>query len=186
MSIRLLLWGWVALLFFVGAYLTFSGQSSASIAVPSQPTVAGVTIVPASLTKDGVPTKLGALSLTQMVTGLGALAEFTQLHGQGLELVGGYRADYGDASGKATLWVAQAKDSASAQSQLDAMAQKIERSNATFQNLQPLDISGRTLYQADGQGQKHFFYAVNDKVVWLAADANQAAEVLHSLWSAVK
>ncbi len=35
-------------------------------------------------------------------------------------------------------------------------------------------------------GQQHFFYAVNDKVVSLAAAPELAPDVLHSLWSAVK
>lgn len=191
MSIRYFLWVLVAALAFFGVYLIWSGQSmSATPAANRNPSPnavpANVTIVPASLTKDGMPAKLGALSLTQSAIGASALAEFAQLHGKGFDLVGGYRADYADGNGKATLWVGQAKDASVAQAMLDAMAQKIGPNNAMFQNLQPLDISGRTLYEADGQGQKHFFYAVNDKIVWLAADPVQAADVLHSLWSAVK
>ncbi|MBI5034808.1 MAG: hypothetical protein HZB51_30155 [Chloroflexi bacterium] len=191
MSIRYLLWVFVAALAFFGLYLIFTGSTPPSVpvanSVPQSNAIpANVTIIPASLTKDGVPAKLGALTLTQSQTGAYALAEFAQLHGKGFDLSGGYRADYAEGNGKATLWVGQAKDASSAQAMLDAMAQKIGPSNAMFQNLQSLDISGRTLYEADGQGQKHFFYAVNDKIVWLAADPAQAASVLHSLWSAVK
>ena len=191
MSIRLGLWVLVAVMALVGVNLIWSAPAPQSISIaPNSPksnaVPASVTIVPVALTKDGVPAQLGALSLTQTELGANALAEFAQLHGKGFDLVGGYRADYAGEGKQATLWVGQAKDSASAQAMLDAMAQKIGPSNAMFQNLQSLDISGRTLYTADGQGQKHFFYAVNDKIVWLAADATQAADVLHSLWSAVK
>jgi hypothetical protein len=191
MSIKYFLWVLVAAMAFFGVYLIWAGQPPPSIPVansvpPSNAVPASVTIVPASLTKDGMPAKLGMLSLSESAMGTSALAEFAQLHGKDFELVGGYRADYTGGSGKATLWVGQAKDAAAAQAMLDQMAQKIGPNNGTFQNLQPLDISGRTLYQADGQGQKHFFYAVNDKIVWLAADAAHAADALHSLWSAVK
>ncbi|MDE3089061.1 MAG: hypothetical protein KGJ80_06725, partial [Chloroflexota bacterium] len=77
-------------------------------------------------------------------------------------------------------------DAASAQKMLDEMAQKIGPDNAMFKDMQALNISGSTLYSAVGQGQQHFFYAVNDKIVWLAANADQAPDALHSLWSAVK
>ncbi len=145
-----------------------------------------VTIVPASLTKEGVPAKLGALALTQTTMGADALAEFTQLHGRGFDLVSGYRASYSGDGKQATLWVGQAKDSQAAQDMVEEMATKIGAGNAMFTDLQPLDIGGRLLYSVNGQGQQHFFYAANDKIVWAAVDSSQAFDALHSLWSAVK
>lgn len=157
-----------------------SSSSPASKITPS----ANITIVPAEVNSQGIPAKLSTLSLTQTMTGTEALAEFAQLHGKGFDLVGGYMAHYG--KDQALLWVGQAKDDAAAQTLIEEMAQKIGPNNAMFKNLAPLDISGRTLYSATGQGQQHFFYAVNDKIVWLAASPEQAPDVLHSLWSAVK
>ncbi len=148
------------------------------------PPSANVTIVPATLNQQGIPAKLSTLSLTQTMTGTEALAEFAQLHGKGFDLVGGYMAHYG--KDQALLWVGQAKDDAGAETLRDEMADKIGPDNAMFKDLQELNISGRPLYSAAGQGQQHFFYAVNDKIVWLAASPEQAPDVLHSLWSAVK
>ncbi len=183
----------LATVLFLGAYLVWttwvnprpavvSGtpQQSAAQITPS----ANITIVPATLNQAGIPAKLGSLELTQSMTGTEALAEFAQLHGKSFDLTGGYMAHYG--KDQALLWVGQAKDAASAQTLLDEMAQKIGPDNAMFKDLQALDISGKTLYSAVGQGQQHFFYAVNDKIVWLAANADQSADALHSLWSAVK
>ena len=183
---------------FMGAYLvwvtwinprpTVAGDapiqsSSTNVSAKITPS-ANITIVPATLNNQGIPAKLGPLSLTQTMTGTEALAEFAQLHGKGFDLITGYMAHYG--KDQAILWVGQAKDNGSAQAMLDEMAQKIGPDNAMFKDLQPLDISGRTLYSAAGQGQQHFFYAVNDKIVWLAANPEQAPDVLHSLWSVVK
>jgi hypothetical protein len=145
---------------------------------------ANITIVPASLNKDGIPAQVGSLALTKMMTGADALAEFAQLHGKGFDLVGGYMAHYG--KDKVLLWVGQAKDDKAATDMVAQMAQKIGPDNAMFKDLNTLDIGGRTLYTAFGQGQEHFFYAVNDKIVWLAANPQQAADALHSLWSVVK
>ena len=184
---------------FMGAYLVWTTwinprsvvvasdsppQSSASNAAAKITPSANITIVPATLNKDGIPAKLGSLGLTQTMTGTEALAEFAQLHGKGFDLTGGYMAHYG--KDQALLWVGQAKDAASAQKMLDEMAQKIGPDNAMFKDMQALNISGSTLYSAVGQGQQHFFYAVNDKIVWLAANADQAPDALHSLWSVVK
>ncbi len=145
---------------------------------------ANITIVPASLTKEGIPSKLGSLTLTKTMTGPDALAEFAQLHGKGFDLTGGYMAHYG--KDEALLWIGQAKNDQAATDMLTQMADKIGPDNAMFKDLSPLDIGGRTLYSAVGQGQQHFFYAVNDKIVWLAANGDQAADALHSLWSVVK
>ena len=145
---------------------------------------ANITIVPTSLNKDGIPAKVGSLALTKTMTGTDALAEFAQLHGKGFDLLGGYMAHYG--KDEAFLWVGQAIDDKAATDMVAQMAQKIGPDNAMFQDLNTLDISGRTLFSAVGQGQQHFFYAVNDKIVWLAANPQQAADALHSLWSVVK
>ncbi len=180
---------------FVGGYIAYttwvaprpttaaSGQSaqtgsSADIAMP--------TIVPAVLNKDGIPENLGSLKLTGSELGKDALNEFAQLHGQGFDLVNGYRGDYSDGTATATLWVGQAKDAATAQKLTQEMADKISAGNAMFTNLRSLDISDRTIYEVDGQGQLHFFYASNDKIVWLAADSNTAPDALHSIWSVVQ
>lgn len=197
MSKRFVLVLLFATVFFLGLYLIWTGwvnprpDAVADEAVPQSASAANnvpasVTIVPAALNKDGVPANLGVLALTQTMTGTEALAEFSQLHGESFDLAGGYMAHYEGGGKQATLWVAIAKDPAAADSLRDQMAQKIGTNNPMFQDLQQLNIAGRPLYSAVGQGQQHFFYSSNDKVIWLAADPSQAPDALHSLWSAVK
>lgn len=180
-------------MFVLGGYLVWLGGSTsgpvvASTSLPpgaAQPTInPNITIVPVALNSEGVPTRLSTLALTRTVTGTAALAEFSQLHGKGFDLAGGYMATYG--KDEATLWVGQAKNADGANKLLDEMAQRIGPDNAMFKGLQSLSISGRTLYSATGQGQQHFFYAVNDKIVWLAAAPEVAPDILHSLWGMVK
>jgi len=183
---------------FVGAYLiwtTWVEPRTGVVAEDSTP-VQNVSAAPAatpkpaivttSLNKDGVPEKLGTLALTKAERGRDALKEFEQMHKRGLDLLGGYRADYASADGRATLWVGQAKNADLAQTMIKKMAEKISAANPMFTNLQELTIASRTLYQAEGQGQAHFFYAVSDKIVWLAADPAYAPDVLHALWGAIK
>ncbi len=183
---------------FVGAYLAWTtwinprtavvtDDSAVVQNVSAAPAITpNPTIVTATLNKDGVPEKLGTLALTKTELGSDALQEFAKLHGQGFDLLGGYRADYASTDSQATLWVGQAKDAALAQTLVKEMADKISAGNPMFTNLQELSISNRMLYQVDGQGQANFFYAVNDKIVWLAADPAYAPDALHSLWGAIK
>ncbi len=183
---------------FLGAYLAWTtwvnprpaavGEESGPVqnAAAAPAITPNPTIVTANVNKDGIPEKLGSLALTNSVLGKDALSEFEKLHGKGFDLLGGYRADYASTDSKATLWVGQAKDADSAQTLVKEMADKIGAGNQMFTNLQELSISNFTLYQVDGQGQSHFFYAVNDKIVWLAADPAYAPDALHSLWGAVK
>ncbi len=116
---------------------------------------AAVTIIPAALKKQGIPAKLGTLVLTKTITGTEALADFSKLHGESFDLVGGYEAHYG--KDQALLWVAQAKDTATAQTLVEEMARKIGPGNTAFTNVQALNISNQDLYSANGQGQQHFF-----------------------------
>lgn len=186
----------LATAFFIGAYVVWTTFiSPRPTPVAEEPVSAGQqvtvptpnpTIVTARVNQDGIPEKIGALSLTNSARGKDALAEFEKLHGKGFDLVGGYRADYANAASKATLWVGQAQDSAGAQAMTKAMADKIGAGNAMFTDLTELSISGRLLYTVNGQGQQHYFYATNDKIVWLAIDSAMAPDALHSLWGAVK
>lgn len=176
---------------FIGIYTAWANWRPVPVVVQATPvsgtpTLALPTIVPASVNKDGIPEKLGALALVNSELGKDALNEFAQLHGQGFDLVNGYRAEYASGESKATLWVGQAKDATAAQSMVQTMADKIAAGNPMFTDLQQLSISGRTIYEVKGQGQYHFFYATNDKIVWVATDPANAVEALHSIWGAVK
>ncbi|MBI4674546.1 MAG: hypothetical protein HY741_23115 [Chloroflexi bacterium] len=183
---------------FVGAYLAWSTwisprptvnetSTTTTQSVSTAPAMTpNPTIIPAQVNKDGIPEKLAVFALTNSVLGKDALAEFEKLHGQGFDLVGGYRADYVSGDKSATLWVGQAKDAASAEQMTKTMAGKIGADNRMFTDLQELEIGSRRMYSVNGQGQQHFFYATGDKVVWLAIDSAYAPDALHSLWGAVK
>ncbi len=184
---------------FVGGYLAYvnylaprpadvlstSAAPSNAQAAPTQPLVMP-TIVTSPINKDGIPEKVSSLPLKGTQMGKEALDQFAKMHGEGFDLVNGYRADYSDGTNNATLYVGQAKDAATATKLATEMAAKISAGNPMFTDLQELNISNRSIYQVTGQGQLHFFYAINDKLVWLALDSANAADGLHSIWGAVK
>jgi hypothetical protein len=196
---KLILLALLAALIVVGGYwgyTTFMSPSAtaqevgapgnSAPAVAAIPTLANPTIVPARLNKDGIPTQIGTMTLKSSQIGKDALSEFEAMHGSSFDLKTGYRADYVDNTAKATLWVGQAQTADAAGTLVKDMANKIGSGNAMFSNLQSLNISGRTIYEVEGLGQLHFFYATDDKIVWLASDPGYAPDALHSIWGAIK
>jgi hypothetical protein len=179
-------WGYTTFMTPPAAAQNIAAPDNTVPAIAAIPTLANPTIVPAQLNKDGIPTQIGTMTLKSSKIGKDALSEFEGLHGSSFDLKTGYRADYVDNTAKATLWVGQAQSADAANTMVKDMGDKIGSGNAMFSNLQTLNISGRTIYEVDGLGQMHFFYAANDKIVWLASDPGYAPDALHSIWGAVK
>lgn len=197
MNKRLVLTALIATALFMAGYLTWTtwisprpaaiAQEPSAAENPATPVITpNPIIVTASVNKDGIPDQLGPLRLSRSEMGKDALKEFESLHNEDFQLLGGYKADYAGSDAQATLWVGLAKDSPTAQALVSQMALKIGAGNAMFTNLTALSIQGRTLYQVSSKDQAHFFYAANDKVIWLAATPEYAPDVLHALWGAVK
>ncbi len=130
----------LAAVLFVGGYFAWTNLNPAAppTAASAAPQDSGTaaepqaTIVTATLNKDGIPSSLAGLDLAGSQMGKDALDEFAQLHGQGFDLVNGYRADYANGDAKLTLWVGQAKDANAAQSMAKTMADKIGAGNPMF------------------------------------------------------
>jgi hypothetical protein len=179
-------WGYITYVSPRAAVGNAAVPDSSAPAIVAVPTLANPTIVAAQLNKDGIPTQIGTLTLKNSLLGKDTLSEFESMHGSSFDLKTGYRADYGDGTAKATLWVGQAQSADAAKTLAKEMADKIGSGNGMFSNLQTLDITGRTIYEVEGLGQLHFFYAANDKIVWLASDPNHAPDALHSIWGAIK
>jgi hypothetical protein len=134
-----------------------------------------------------VPQEIAGLQLVDSVTGQEALQQIGRLHGKDFSLLDGFVAHYQTGSERATLWVAQARDTDQASQMVEDMSRRISEGNSPFTDPQGLDISGRILYSVSGQGQRHFYYQIADKVVWLAIDDGpKMAEAVHYLWQAIK
>jgi len=133
-----------------------------------------------------VPHSLGDLALVSSEQGERAIHQFRQLHGKDVEMRDGYVANYSSARGEATLYVGQAENPAAAEELNERMRALIAQGNSPFKNLARREAQGRGLYQLDGLGADHFFYAVDDKVVWLSVTGGKAEEALISVLSAVK
>ena len=117
-----------------------------------------------------VPEYLGQMELIGQVTGPEAIAEIAKLHGKGIEMADGYMAEYGHAGSRAMVWVAKEASETDASALLKVMADRIRGGTGKqpFRNLRSIDVGGRQVFAVDGPGGDNFFYASDNKVVWLA------------------
>lgn len=113
------------------------------------------------------PHELAGLPLAESTTGEEAVHEMMQLHGKDVALLDGYVAHYHGPGAEAVLYVGQAADAAAAASLNERMQALIARGNSPFRGLRALEVGGRRLFGVSGLGAEHYFYQVNDKVVWL-------------------
>ena len=121
-----------------------------------------------SHSSEHVPQNLGQLELVGQITGENARAEIGKLHGKGIEMVDGYIAEYSHNQSRVTVWVAEASSEIGASGLLKQMVDRIGEGNRAFRNLKAISVGGREVYTADGRGGDHYFYASDNKVIWLA------------------
>lgn len=131
-----------------------------------------------SITQTQAPHRLGGLSLVSEVKGAEALAAINQLHGQEIDVINGYLADYRAAGAQARLWVAIASDGAAAEALTKRMTEKIGEGNSLFTGLTSLSVDGRKVYSAVGGGQRHYYFLAGDKVVWLSVGGTDPDPIL--------
>jgi len=118
----------------------------------------------------GIPEQVGELELVSKVEGEAAIAQVSKLHGTGITLEDAYIAKYSHSGLQLTAWVGKAKDKPAATELLRKMLEGISRGGSPFSNLRQQSIADRGVYEVDGPGGRHYFYAYDDKVIWLTLE----------------
>lgn len=123
-----------------------------------------------------LPETLAGLVLEQLVQGEEAVSEINRLHGKSFALVDGAVGSYG--GGQVTLWVSQAQTTSSAEEILFAMRDRIAEGDSPFTPLRESTRGHRTVYEAEGMGQTHYYFQSSDLVIWLAVEITIAETAL--------
>lgn len=126
-----------------------------------------------------LPARLAGLPLSEQLAGRPALAEIGRLHGQDFALVDGIVARYGDSA--ATVWMSSARTPALAAEQVEAMTGRIGEGGSPFTPLGRDEVEGVTAYALTGMGQRHYYFQLEQRVVWLAINAELADQGLAEL-----
>lgn len=114
-----------------------------------------------------VPHELAGLGLVESSSGEQAVHEMTKLHGKDVEVRDGYVARYRGQGAEVVLYVGQVADARAAADLSERMGALIAGGNGPFKGLRRVEAGGRSVYYGSGLGAEHYFYQVDDKVVWL-------------------
>lgn len=124
-----------------------------------------------------LPGHVAGYTLARHAFGQAAIDEITQMHGKAFSLTSGAVGIYG-AQGQATLWVSGTGLPFIAGRLVEAMRERIAEGRSPFTPLGGRQEDGRTVYELEGHGQKHFYWQSGRLVVWLAADFELAEQAL--------
>ncbi len=126
------------------------------------------------------PPELAGLPRTAVITGPTAVTAIHQLHNSQFPLRSGAVAQYGRQN-EITLWVAGAPLTFMAQRMVDVMEEQIQKGETPFQPLATRAIGGRTIFEVDGLGQRHFYFRSGLLVIWIAVNDDLAEDALSKL-----
>jgi hypothetical protein len=121
-----------------------------------------------------LPSALGTQAMAWSLTGSEALAQVEGLHIGRFTMSSAEVAGYGP---DATVWVARMAD-VTPQVAVRQMQRAIARGDTPFGT--PVRGQG-AVWSTDGAGQRHSFFASDDAVWWLSADASSAPDLLSAL-----
>ncbi len=126
------------------------------------------------------PPELAGLTRTALITGPTAVTAIHQLHNSQFPLRSGAVAQYGRQN-EITLWVAGAPLALMAQRMVDVMEEQIQGGETPFQPLATRTIGGRTIFDVDGLGQRHFYLRSGAFVIWIEVNYDLAEDALSEL-----
>lgn len=129
-----------------------------------------------------LPERIVGLSLTDRMTGAEAADNFINLHNQKFLITSGAIGFYG--GNQATIWLAGAPFNFMAAGMVNSMRDRISEGNSPFTPMNEFKIGGRTIYELDGMGQRHFYFQSNNLIIWLAADPSIADEAIEQILEA--
>lgn len=129
-----------------------------------------------------LPTRIAGLPLTDQLTGAQAAENFISLHDQKFPITSGAIGFYG--GDQATLWAAGAPLNFMAAGMVNSMRDKIAEGTSPFTQTSEFKIGGRTIYELNGMGQRHFYFQSKNLIIWLAADPSIADTAIEQILEA--
>jgi len=119
-----------------------------------------------------LPDRLAGSRQTFVARGDAAMRQVRRLHGGGLELRDAAFAVYG--AGAASVWMAEARDTALAARFVTDMRARIGRGDTPFRVDSTATVAGREVVVLTGMGQRHWCFRTGRRVVWVAAQRRLA------------
>ncbi len=130
---------------------------------------------------DCFPRKLGELRLFKVILTEEATGVINKMHGRKLDDCENFIAHYGSNDSKNILYVSVFENAEKAETNLMKMAMKMADGSSAFLPLAQIKIGDNIYFETDGMGLKHYFYRVDNILIWWQVEPDKASATFHDL-----
>jgi hypothetical protein len=130
---------------------------------------------------NGLPLKLGNLNLSKVIQKEEATRIINRMHGKALDVLDNLIAYYGSEGSENVLYVSVYENAGKAKTGLMNMAMKMAKGSAVFSPLTYGEMGENVLFQTEGMGHKHFFYRVDNILIWWQVEPDKAQATFNDL-----
>jgi hypothetical protein len=128
-----------------------------------------------------LPQKLGELNLTKVIQNKKANVIINKMHGKKLDDCKNFIAIYGDDHSKNILYVSIYENAENAETNLKNMAVKMVNGSSVFSPLTHSKMGNNVRFETEGMGLKHYFYRVDNILIWWQVEPDKAETTLSDL-----
>lgn len=129
-----------------------------------------------------LPDRILHLERTEVISGDAAAEIINHLHQKEVTPAVNYVGRYRGEGYSATYYLSLYDSSDEARAELDAMVASMEMGGHVFDHIRKRNVKGHDVWMALGMGQAHYFFAENNRLVWLAIDVPVAEDAIESLF----
>jgi hypothetical protein len=130
---------------------------------------------------DYLPKKLGGLNLTGVIQDKDATVIINRMHGKTLDDCENIIAYYGSGDAKNILYISVYENAEKAKTSLRKMAMKMAAGSTVFKPLTHTKMGVGVHFETEGMGYKHYFYRVDNILIWWQVEPDMAAATFQDL-----
>ena len=127
------------------------------------------------------PQKLGELNLTKVIQNKKATVIINKMHGKKLDDCKNFIAIYGNNHSKNILYVSVYGNAETAETNIKNMAMKMANGSSVFSPLTHTKMGGDIHFEIEGMGLKHYFYRIDNILIWWQVEPDNAAATFNDL-----
>ena len=128
-----------------------------------------------------LPQQLGSLTLTKVIKNKKAAVIINKMHGKKLDDCKNIIAYYGNTQSKNILYLSVYGNAEKAKTNLKNMAMKMADGSSVFSPLTYRKMGDSVHFETDGMGLKHYFYRVDNILIWWQVELDKAEATFHDL-----
>lgn len=128
-----------------------------------------------------LPQQLGSLSLAKVIKNKKAAVIINKMHGKKLDDCKNIIAYYGNTQSKNILYLSVYENAEKAKTNLKSMAMKMADGSSVFSPLIYSKMGDSVHFETDGMGLKHYFYRVDNILIWWQVELDKAEATFHDL-----